>query len=155
MKNLKVRSLNINDEEVFEEFLFEHIVFEQEYLTDSSITKTKKYINYSNFNEWYKNKNGDTYLVFANKTLIGAFEIHDCGDNCANIALDIRPTEREKGYEKAIINFIRNICLVKEKDDVTLTSSIQYLLLDKESKSDNITNYKLDVKKNKVLIKKY
>ena len=155
MKNFKVRSLNIDDAEIFEQFIQEHIVYEEEYLTDSSITQNKKYITYKNFNEWYKNKKGDTYLVFSDKTLIGAFEIHNCGDGYANIALDVRPTERNKGYEKVILNFINNICLLDNIEEVTLITSIPYLSLDKESKIDNITSYRYNVSKNKVLIKKY
>lgn len=155
MKNLKVRSLNINDEEIFEEFIFEHIVAEVEYLTDSSIVNNKKYINYPNFKEWYKNKKGETYLVLTNKTVVGAFELHDCTDGLAIVALDVKPTERDKGYGKIMLNFIRNLCSLKDIDNVTITTSISYLPLEKESKSDNITNYKLDLKKNKVLIKKY
>ena len=155
MKNFKVRSLNIDDAEIFEQFIQEHIVYEEEYLTDSSITQNKKYITYKNFNEWYKNKKGDTYLVFSDKTLIGAFEIHNCGDGYANIALDVRPTERNKGYEKVILNFINNVCLLDNIEEATLITSIPYLSLDKESKIDNITSYRYNVSKNKVLIKKY
>ena len=155
MKNFKVRSLNIDDAEIFEQFIQEHIVYEEEYLTDSSITQNKKYITYKNFNEWYKNKKGDTYLVFSDKTLIGAFEIHNCGDGYANIALDVRPTERNKGYEKVILNFINNVCLLDNIEEATLITSIPYLSLDKESKINNITSYRYNVSENKVLIKKY
>ena len=155
MKNLKVRSLNIDDEEIFEEFIFEHIASEVEYLTDSSIKNNKKYINYPNFKEWYKNKKGETYLVLTNKTVVGAFELHECADKCAVITLDVRPTERDKGYGKIILNFIRNLCSLKDIDNVTITSSISYLPLEKESKIDNVINYKYDISKNKVLIKKY
>ena len=153
MKNLKVRSLNINDEENFEEFIFEHIATETEYLTDSSITNNKKYFNYRNFEEWYKNKKGDTYLVLTNKTIVGAFEIYYCDDECAKVALDIRPTERNKGYGKIILNFIRNLCSLKNINDITIITSIPHLPLEKESTVGSITNYKYDISKNKVLIK--
>ena len=153
MKNLTVRSLNIDDEEIYEEFIFEHIAFEQEYLTDNSIKTNKKYISYPNFKEWYKNNGKNIYLVFTNKKLIGAFEVYNCEDSYGTITLDIRPTEREKGYEKIIINFIRNLCSLEDIEHISLISSVPYLFLNKENTSEEVSVYNYDI--NKVLIKKY
>ena len=153
MENIKVRELTENDAEIYEEYICEHIALDKLYLTDNFLKNQKKYIEYHNFEEWYKTLSNSSkiYLVFSLKNyLVGSFEI--C-ENSAAILIDVRPTQRDRGYETQIIAFIYNTCSLKDCEIDFILSSIPKLPLEKLEESQGIYTYKYDEEKNKMLIK--
>lgn len=161
---LYCRSVSIFDEQLMNDFNQEHLDLETSILGgDASLIIGKNYNDFDSFYDWFKVvskldieedlENGQVgcsvYLVFdkADDNLIGIFDIRHSldypnGDLLGHIGVDIRPSERGKGYYKKIlelcikecINFsIFSIVISCEYDNITSKRGIEHLFeLDKE-----------------------
>ncbi len=125
---LYCRELNIFDEELMDEFSRDHLDNDTTILAgDCSLILGKSYHDYDNFYEWYKLvgklnreenlKKGQVgctvYLVFRKRDdkLIGIFDIRhsldfDNGDIIGHIGVDIKPSERGKGYYVPLLELV-------------------------------------------------
>ena len=161
MEKLEVKELTVDDKDAYEYLAQEYELYGYAFLSDNSLKKTehkkKKYIMFKNFLEWYRQRDNKSklYLVYTEKRgLIGTFEIYKSINNYGNVTLDIAPTQRGKGFELEIINFIKNICADEGIEKINILTSVAKLplkciLRDSEGK----LLYIADIEKNKVLEK--
>jgi predicted acetyltransferase len=167
MENLIVKELSLDDKDAFEYYVQEYEYYGYAFLSDNSLKKSdhkkKKYMSFRNFLEWYRQLDDKSkiYLVLSEKRgLIGSFEIYKSINGYANVALDIAPTQRGRGYDTEIIDFIKNTCTSENIKKINILTSVEklplpYILRDSEGKF----LYTLDMeiknnKEDKPLIKK-
>ena len=123
---LYCRNVEIFDKKILDDFAKEHELNNEKYLAgDCSLILNEGYIQIGDFYKWYKKilnlaleqnlKKGQVgctcYLVLqkSDDYLIGIFDIRHSlnykhGDVYGHIGVDIRPSERNKGYYKKILN---------------------------------------------------
>lgn len=178
---LYCRSVNIFDEQLMNDFSKEHLDLNCQILGgDASLVSGKSYHDYENFYDWYKDISKldlddldndeqvgcSVYLVFqkSDDRLIGIFDIRHSlnfpnGELLGHIGVDIRPSERGKGYYKKILELcieecvkfsIFSIVISCEYDNIASMKGIEHLFeLDKEMVPLNGTYlfvYKINVK---------
>ena len=128
---LYCRSVDIFDKKILDDFAKEHIINKEYSLAgDCSLILNKGYIEIGDFYKWYKlvrrlaenklKKNQvccSCFLVLrkSDDYLIGIFDIRHSllfknGSIYGHIGVDIRPSERGKGYYKNILNMAIEKC---------------------------------------------
>lgn len=139
------RKVTMFDEQLVEDFVSEHKKNQEEISGDASLILKKSYQQIKNFYDWYRQienlhqeiklKKGQVgctvYLALTKEKdeLIGMFDIRhsldfEGGKVYGHIGVDIRPTERNKGYYKAILKIV--LSLAKEYDISEVTISCEY-----------------------------
>lgn len=145
MEEFIVKRLDKDDEESFNEFILEHVVYGEERLVcDNSLITKKSYMNYYSFKNWYEvNKfigeykyssekvKAFTYLLYRKKDerlrLMSVFEIRmnltPNTEKYGNISINIRPSERNKGYYSRSLRCALSLTKELNVDKVTLVIS--------------------------------
>ncbi len=151
--DLYCRNVEIFDKKIFDAFVLEHKKNNEKYLAgDCSLILNKSYMQINDFYKWYrlvsnldseeklkKNQVGCTTFLVLRKSddyLIGIFDIRHSlnyknGKIFGHLGVDIRPSERNKGYYKEILHLA--IDKAKEFSINPLVISCEY---------DNIVSYK-------------
>lgn len=168
MKEYIIKKIDMDDEDMFNEFIFEHLVNDEEKLVcDNSLITNKTYIKYRSFNEWYQtNKMIEefdysnekvkalTYLLYQknekSKRLLSVIEIRlNLTNNTlihGNISINIRPSERSKGYYSKSLRCalelskelnMDKVMIVVSKDDIKSKSTIEKNFKDFSLEEDN------------------
>lgn len=162
MEEFIVKKIDRDDEDFFNEFIFEHVVYGEERLVcDNSLITNKQYINYSSFKKWYEiNKlieeykysservKAFTYLLYQKKDerlrLMSVFEIRfnltPNTEKYGNISINIRPSERNKGYYSRSLRCALALTKELNLDKVTLVISKKDLR-GKRAIEDNFVDY--------------
>ena len=143
---LYARNVTIFDEELVDDFVREHeAIGEKVEAGDCSLILGKSYMDYENFYDWFKEEENlsteeklkkgqvgcSTYLILTKEEdkLIALLDIRhslefEHGNIYGHIGIDIRPTERHKGYYKEILNIA--ITIPKEYEIKELVIACEY-----------------------------
>lgn len=168
MKEYIIKKIDIDDEDEFNEFILEHLVNDEEKLVcDNSLITNKSYLKYHSFKEWFQTNEkleefkynqeqvkSLTFLLYQKtnerKRLISVIEIRlNLTSNTlmyGNISINIRPSERNKGYYSKSLKYalelskelnMDKVMLVVPKIDLKSKNTIEKNFTDLELTEDN------------------
>lgn len=140
---LYARAVTIFDEKLLDDFAKEHYANGEKYLAgDCSIILNKNYCEYDNFYDWYKEeeklnleenlKKGQvgcsTYLILTKEDdrLIALADIRRSlefmhGNIYGHIGVDVRPSERNKGYYQETLRILLEILKDLQIDKIVIS----------------------------------